>query len=151
MAYRYRWNGGTTAGARKRFDKILARIGTVRSVTGYRFNGRFQTQHEAVLLRGDNGTARLSGLLWGFGGEGPRGLVELFVKLGIHRERAEFIAFETPRAYPDLGADFYVAFLPNRRLLVLRRDQIEELAKDSATARLFGVPKPVKKPKKAEA
>jgi hypothetical protein len=151
MAYRYRWNGGTTAGARERFDRVLAKIGSVRSVTGYRFVGRFQTQHEAVLVRGENGTARFRGLLWGYGGDAPKATVELLVKLGIHRERAEHIVFNTERSYPYTGPDFHIAFLPNHKLLVLRREQIAELAKDAVTTRLLGLPKAVKAAKRAGA
>jgi hypothetical protein len=151
MAYRYRWNGGTTAGARKRFDRVLAKLGQVRSVTGYRFVGRFQTQHEAVLVRGENGTARFSGLLWGYGGDAPKATVELLVLLGLHRERAESVVFLSERAYPHLGVDWHIGFLPNNKLLVLRRDQIAELAKDSMTTRLLGLPRPVKASKKAGA
>jgi hypothetical protein len=148
MAYRYRWNGGTTAGARKRFDKILAKLGPVRSVTGYRFVGRFKTQHEAVMIRGENGTARFSGLLWGYGGDAPKATVELLVKLGIHLERAEHIVFNTERSYPHEGPDFHVVFLGNSKLLVLRREQIEMLAKDSVTTKLLGLPR-ASAPKKA--
>lgn len=139
--YRYKW-----ANIKDRLDEVLAKIGPVKSVQGYRYFGYFQIQHEAILLRGELGTLRISGLLWGFNGEHSRPTVELLVRLGgVHRERAEHIIFNSERAYPHLGIDWFVRFLPNRRLLVLRRDQIEELAQDSTTASLLGLPRAVKK------
>jgi hypothetical protein len=121
MAYRYRWNGGTTAGARKRFDRILANLGPVKEIRGYRFLGRFKTQHEAIMVKGENGTARFSGLLWGYGGEAPKATVELLRKLGIHQEVAEHYIFNTERSYPHLGNDWILTFLPGSKVRFLTR------------------------------
>jgi len=123
--YRYRQQG-TTGDALRAMPSVLSRIGTPLSVQGYRYFGRWNRFHDAVLLRGTDGTARFSALSWGYGGEGPRGLVELLVRLGIHRERAENVAFQS-RRYDDPGLDWFVRFLPNNRLLVLGREQIDEL------------------------
>lgn len=123
--YRYRQQG-TTGDALRTMDSVLARIGTPLSVQGYRYFGRWNKFHDGVLLRGTEGTARFSALSWGYGGEGPRGLVELLVRLGLHRERAENVAFQS-RRYDDPGVDWFVRFLPNNRLLVLNREQINEL------------------------
>jgi hypothetical protein len=137
--YRYRWSA-----AEKRLDGILERIGPVRSVQGYRYLGRYGTDHEAVLVRGEKGTARFNGILWGFRGDRTAGTVELLQRIGVHKERAENVIFSSPRDFPNLGIDWFVRFLPNNRLLVLRRDQIEELVQDPTTARLVGLPKPSK-------
>ncbi len=142
--YRHRWDN-----IKDRLDDVLAKIGPVRSVQGYRYFGHFQMQHEAILLRGERGTVRISGLLWGFNGEHSRPTVELLVKLCVHRERAENVVFNSERAYPQLGVDWFIRFLPNRRLLVLNRAQIEELAIDSAMARLLALPRAAKASKKA--
>jgi hypothetical protein len=103
--YRYRYEGGTTRGARARFDRVLKRLGKLRYVKGYRYFGRYQTDHEAVLLRGENGSARFGGLLWGYGGEGPHGTHELLIKIGLSREEADKYAFRTPRKR-ELGEDW---------------------------------------------
>jgi len=124
--YRYRYNGGTTHGARKRFEKVLAKLGPVKEVRGYRYFGRFQTQHEAVMLVSDTGTARFSGLLWGYGGEGPRGTVSLLKLLGIHQEVAEHYVFNTERSYPHLGNDWVLKFLPGNKLEFKTRAMLEK-------------------------
>lgn len=94
--YRYRWNGATV-GAEKRFDTILSKLGKIRYVKGYRYYGRYNVNHEAVLIRGENGSARFHGLLWGYHGQGPRALVELLVKLGFDKRFSQDFAFTTPR------------------------------------------------------
>lgn len=123
--YRYRWNGGTTYGALKRIDRALAKIGKVRYVKGYRYRGRYNAVHEGVLIKGTEGSARFSGFCWGYGGEGPRGLVLLLMKLGIHKERAELIAFGT-RRFDGPGMDWIVSFLPQNKVQVLTRERMEE-------------------------
>lgn len=129
MTYRYRYHGGTTRGARDRFDRILPKLGRILSVKGYRYRGRYGAQWEAVLVRGTKGTARFSGLLWGYGGEGPHGTQELLVKLGLSRSLADQIAFHTVRAYPENGADWVLYFMdhPNRSYkrtwTLLRKEQ----------------------------
>jgi hypothetical protein len=125
--YRYRYEGGTTHGARKRFEKILANLGPVKEIRGYRYFGRFQTQHEAVMLVSEKGTARFSGLLWGYNGDGPRGTVSLLKLLGIHQERAEHYVYNTERSYPHLGNDFVLKFLPDNKVKFCTRQMIESL------------------------
>ncbi len=137
---RHRWDN-----IKDRLDDVLAKIGPVRSVQGYRYFGHFQMQHEAVLVKGQNGSVRISGILWGFNGAHSRPTVTLLEKLGIHKERAEHIVFSfSSRDYPHLGVDWHIGFLPNNKLLVLRRDQIAELAKDSTSAKFLGLPRAVK-------
>lgn len=86
----------STAKCRDRFPKI-EKLGKLRYIKGYRYFGRYQTNHEAVLVRGENGSVRFGGLLWGYSGEGPRGLLELLLKLGLEKDKAEVIAFHTKR------------------------------------------------------
>jgi len=87
-----------------RFGRI-EKLGKIKLVRGYRYFGRYNTSHEAVLVVGENGTARFGGLLWGYGGEGPRGLRELLLKLNVPKEQAESIAFNTPRK-DEVGEDW---------------------------------------------
>jgi hypothetical protein len=94
--YRYR-NDRSTAHNRRVFEAILQRLGRIIYIKGYRYRGRYQMTHEAVLVRGENGTARFGGLLWGFIGDGPRGLHELLLKAGVPELQAWAVAFNTPR------------------------------------------------------
>ena len=116
VRYRYR-NDRSTAHNRRAFDKILARIGRVKYVKGYRYFGRYNTTHEAVLVVGEKGKARFGGLLWGYSGEGPRGLHELLTKLGVSASKASEIAFQTPRLN-QIGEDWRLTatweFTPGR-------------------------------------
>jgi len=89
---------------RDRFARIK-RIGKIKYVKGYRYFGRYQTSHEAVLVVGEKGSIRFGGLLWGYGGEGPRGLHELLLLLGVPRASADNIAFKTERK-SVLGEDW---------------------------------------------
>lgn len=127
--YRYRYEGSTTHGARERFDWILRKLGRIQYIKGYRYHGKYQAQHERVLIRGTKGTARLSGLLWGYLGEGPHGTRELLLKLGMPLQLAEEIAFRTSR-YAEDGEDWILYLLPyqggtKQTRLLLRRGQTD--------------------------
>lgn len=102
--YRYR-NDRSTRHNRDTFDTVLPKLGRIRYVKGYRYFGRYNTSHEAVLVVGEKGSARFGGVLWGYSGEGPRGLHELLLKLGVDAEGAAKIAFETKRR-DVLGEDW---------------------------------------------
>lgn len=82
--YRYRYDNGETRIALKGMETALPKIGTPLLVKGYRYRGRWNRLHDAVMVTGTEGTARFSGFSWNYGGEGPRGLVELLVRLGMH-------------------------------------------------------------------
>ena len=111
---RLRYNEDDTTRAINRLDKVLAKIGQVTKVRGYRYAGRYNTTHEAVMLYGTKGTARLSGYLWGYGGAGPCNLVRLLKTLGLDKTQAENIAFNTPRRdHCDVGNDWQLSFIPN--------------------------------------
>lgn len=105
--YRYR-NDRSTRQCRDRFDKI-ARLGTILYVKGYRYHGRYDTDHEAVLVVGTEGSARFGGLLWGYQGEGPRGTRELLILLGLSANQSEDIAYYTPRLF-EVGEDWRYTF-----------------------------------------
>jgi len=105
--YRYRFDGSTHQ-ARSKFDFVLKRLGTIREIQFKRYFGRYNTIHEGVFLRGENGTARLGGLLWGYGGEGPTGTVELLTKIGFDPEEARKIAYTTKR-HKEVGIDLLIA------------------------------------------
>ena len=78
---------GVTECSRKAF-KHLSKVGKLVSVRGYVYASQRAIDAQpltriGVQVRGDKGYIRFGGLLWGYGGEGPMGLVELFSKLGI--------------------------------------------------------------------
>ena len=75
-------DGGVTSRSLKAL-KHLDKCGTLRYVKGYMYFGAYGTTHCAVLVAGDLGSVRFGGFSWGYGGEGPRGLKQLFDRLGI--------------------------------------------------------------------
>jgi len=133
--YRYRdMASGATKRSTNRFHH-LDKIGTPLMVKAYRFNsargneGNQSIKREAILVKGSNGSARFEGLCWGYYGEGPRGLKQLLLKLGIPQKRAELLANESDRG-DDVGTDWEYA-LP-----------ITQKEKDFDTADAYGF-KPV--------
>jgi len=112
MKYRYRDNaGGVTRKSRSRFHH-LSKIGKPLLVRAYRFlstrtygTSKVTTLHEAILVKGTEGSARFEGLLWGYPGEGPRGLVHLLETLGLKKDQAEMLA-RNKREYPQQGTDW---------------------------------------------
>lgn len=90
--YRYRDHAGST---RRSLDRLkhLSKLGKFLYVRGYVYFGRYGVKHSAVLVRGRNGTARFDGFSWGYGGEGPRGLVQLLEALGVPKILRDEIAF----------------------------------------------------------
>lgn len=75
----YRYNGGTTRQAIVKARQNLWRIGKIAKVTGYSVMGS-----EYVRFDGEYGSVRISGFCWGYNGEGPRGLREIFQLFGIN-------------------------------------------------------------------
>jgi len=103
--YRYRCEKGTTRQARPMFAKC-AKLGNILSIEGRRYRSNGITQ-ERVYVIGTHGTARFSGLCWGYGGEGPRGLRDLLRCLGLNSILAEQVAFKAPR-HETLGTDWSI-------------------------------------------
>ena len=106
--YRYRDNSGCTRMGLERMEKHLAKIGQVVEIQGKRWSGKYRHQ-EGVLVKGTSGTARFNSVLWGYFGEGPRGLIQLLVKIGLDQSVAETVAFRTPRHDQD-GIDWKITF-----------------------------------------
>ena len=72
--------------------KHLSKIGKPILIRGYVYKGRYDVNHTAVMVYGEEGTIRFGGFSWGYNGEGSRGLQVLFDKLGITRHKAVSIA-----------------------------------------------------------
>ena len=121
--YRYRDSScGVTRISVQMAKKHIHKIGNVLSVKGYRFRSIRQYKHdgetshikstrEAVLVKGDNGTARFEGFCWGYGGEGPRGLTSLLVLLGMGQAKADYFSrYNKRRDDYQLGIDWELKF-----------------------------------------
>jgi hypothetical protein len=119
--YRYRCEHHTTEFARKNFHRV-SKLGKIQRVKGYRFtsarknNSGQPVQYEYVLVVGEHGSCRFSGLCWGYFGEGPRGLCALLNMLNLgsndglpsHSMSAE-IAYHAYRGNHD-GTDWELKF-----------------------------------------
>jgi hypothetical protein len=114
--YRYRdHSGGITRPSLRRVRDNLHKIGQPTLVRGYCYVGRYG-KDEAVLVRGERGTARFEGFLWGYFGEGPRGLMQLLIRLGVKKPDADTIAHDVPRRYVP-GTDWELEIKCNAYVL----------------------------------
>ena len=82
--YRYRDNSGSTSGSLDRLEHI-DKLGKLSVIRGYTYKGKYGF-NSAVLIKGENGSARYSGFSWGYSGEGPRGLEKLLRLLNINQD-----------------------------------------------------------------
>lgn len=79
----------STSGCLRRLHRV-DEIGEVKFVRGYlRLNHGIKVN--SVMVHGTEGTVRFDGFSWGYGGEGPRGLQELFNKLNIPQYQRDFV------------------------------------------------------------
>lgn len=104
--------------------KHIERLGRITQIIGKRYiafiEHKYPVIRECVIVKGTNGKCRFNDLLWGYKGEGPRGLVVLLVKIGLKQEDAEQIAFNTPRLQ-SVGIDWTIDF-PLIYKFVLRKE-----------------------------
>lgn len=127
--YRFRqYRNGVT---RKSIDafKHLPKIGTLVEIRGYRVKSHFKTfatNMEYVLIKGTNGSCRLGGLLWGYQGEGPRGLEALLKHLGFGEDVTR-LAF-TLKRFNTPGIDWRIT-LPYK--LEVRQSEEQNLRKSA--------------------
>jgi hypothetical protein len=93
---RYISHSGATRHDLQKFRHVRL-LGKLSKVVGYRYQSRrkfndagekYLATHEAVKVIGENGYCRFDALCWGYGGEGPRGLVDLLVVCGLSHEDA---------------------------------------------------------------
>jgi hypothetical protein len=84
--YRFReTTHGVTWRSKRSFDRHVHKLGRIFEVRGYIYTAKYG-EEAAVLICGDAGTMRLSGLSWGYGGEGPRGLQYVLEKLNFNQD-----------------------------------------------------------------
>lgn len=82
--YRFRdHTRGVTWRSKRSFDRHIHKLGPVHRVRGYIYNSKYGPD-AAVMIYGEFGTMRLSGLSWGYGGEGPNGLRYVLQKLNVN-------------------------------------------------------------------
>lgn len=95
--YRYRtYTNGVTYKSLQGM-KHLSKVGIITTIRGYRYRHPSGGMVERVLVKGDKGTARFGGFCWGYGGEGPSGLVRLLQQCGLSAEFARDFAYTVPR------------------------------------------------------
>jgi hypothetical protein len=85
--YRYRQTSGSTRLSLIAFEKHHHKIGDVVRIKGYCYKGRVANQM-GVLIVGTKGTMRLSGLSWGYSGEGVRGLKQILEQIKVPEDQA---------------------------------------------------------------
>ncbi len=80
--YRYRDPRGSTKSSLDAFKNHLPKIGEVIKIKGYVYRGK-HGNNSAVMVCGEHGTMRLTGLGWGYSGEGPRGTTQVLQALNV--------------------------------------------------------------------
>jgi hypothetical protein len=70
------------------------RLGKLTYIKGHFYKGKYGNEAN-VVVRGVNGTCTFSGLSWGYGGEGPHGLLQLLLKCHVPIQDATSIAFRS--------------------------------------------------------
>ncbi len=110
---RYICEAGASYRARQRFHNVN-RLGRITKIIGKRYRAtrgkvgeKWTNTFERVVVYGVNGTARFDGCCWGYGGEGPRALVELLILCGVDKDSAEKVAFESTRK-DECGIDWTI-------------------------------------------
>jgi hypothetical protein len=71
--------------------KHIDKLGKLISIEAYTVGNKidltdFKNWHDnkiRIIVRGEKGSCTYGGFLWGYGGEGPHGLVDLFIKCGM--------------------------------------------------------------------
>jgi hypothetical protein len=85
--YRYRQTSGSTNLSLIAFEKHHHKIGDVVRIKGYCYKGSNANQI-GVLIVGTTGSLRLSGLSWGYSGEGVRGLKKILEQIKVPEDQA---------------------------------------------------------------
>jgi hypothetical protein len=109
---RYRDQAGSTRISTIASKKHVARLGKLEYVRGYVYRGTYGMTF-ATIVKGENGTARFRGFSWGYGGEGPHGLLYLLQRLGVDDATANKTAFETPWETNTIGEKWRIDLTPN--------------------------------------
>lgn len=122
----YRHEVGTTSKREKLAKRTIDKLGKITTIEGYRFKSTRSSEHnepgylfpirstwtnthEKVCIRGENGTARMDAVCWGYGGSGPHCLKYILDKCGVSGYASELVAFQAPRNNCT-GVDWRITF-----------------------------------------
>lgn len=132
MKVNYRYEHGSTDKASKFAFRHIKRLGAIRTIEGYRFSSRrsyigeedgerhyWSNTHERLRVRGENGQCLIDGVCWGYGGTGPRALLQMLEKCGVPTAIAEYVAFNAPRN-DKKGVDWSISIGPNGKLTEIK-------------------------------
>jgi hypothetical protein len=86
-------NHGSTRYSLQAFERHGSKIGKPIIVRGY-LDGKPGQEWTRVSIIGNLGRMVLTGLCWGYGGEGPRGLKHILTQLGVPETEMVKIVFE---------------------------------------------------------
>ena len=105
--YRFRdHTHGVTWRSKRSFDRHIHKIGVVHRIHGYVYQGKFGND-AAVMITGSQGTMRLSGLSWGYDGEGPAGLRYVLEQLNIAPDNIRKV-LSAPLTFDEVGVHWEI-------------------------------------------
>ena len=105
--YRFReCTHGCTWRSKRSFDRHIHKLGTVHRIHGYVYQGKFGND-AAVMIAGSQGTMRLSGLSWGYDGEGPAGLRYVLEQLNIAPDNIRKV-LSAPWTFDEVGVHWEI-------------------------------------------
>ena len=133
---RYRGSLGVT---RKSLDQLkhLPKLGKIKYVRGYFYQSKYGPR-AAVLVRGANGSCRFGGFSWGYGGEGPRGLQQLLIKLGVESTTIEKVVYNTPWT-EEIKEHWRIEFLAGHTWLPTRQAACRKVSDALALIREYNL------------
>lgn len=82
--------------------KHLKNLGKLKYIKAITYRGKYGWQ-PSYIVRGEHGTCSFRGFCHGYGGTGPQGLATLLTTIGISKDEAKRIAFNTPNHCHDAG------------------------------------------------
>lgn len=113
MTYRYREASGTTTNA-IRAIRHLPKLGRIVKVQGYQYNARYKGENgwywrvnHRIKVVGELGVAVFNGFCYGYFGEGPKGLIQLFDAIGIPTIGNQSIGFVAAHTIPRSDVEIH--------------------------------------------
>lgn len=105
----------STSGCLRRLN-VVDEIGNVQFIRGYLRVDHRGVKRISVMVHGTTGTVRFDGFSWGYGGEGPRGLNQLFEKLNVPQYQRDFVQSHSWDGWVGPPREFWrINFHPDSR------------------------------------